>query len=113
MGPSEFLCNSEEIGEGEFRERSLGQGQQRRYLIVTRRHGQLKAWLNICPHQGRALNWAPDQFLTDERGQLVCAVHGAVFEPDEGRCVSGPCLKASLRAVAIGEEDGKVWVGER
>jgi nitrite reductase/ring-hydroxylating ferredoxin subunit len=69
-------------------------------LIVLRRGGQVRAWLNICPHAGRRLDWAPGRFLLS-KGQLVCAAHGATFEPDAGLCVAGPCRGQSLRAVAV------------
>lgn len=69
-------------------------------LIVLRRGGHVRAWLNICPHAGRRLDWAPGRFLLS-KGQLVCAAHGATFEPDAGLCVAGPCRGQSLRTVAV------------
>jgi len=69
-------------------------------LILLRRGGQVRAWLNICPHAGRRLDWAPGRFLLS-KGQFVCAAHGATFEPDAGLCVAGPCRGQSLRAVAV------------
>ncbi|WP_290885537.1 Rieske (2Fe-2S) protein [Arenimonas sp.] len=69
--------------------------------LVLRRHGDvLKAWLNVCPHAGRRLDWAPGRFLVDQ-GRLVCAAHGASFEMERGECVAGPCKGASLVAVAV------------
>jgi nitrite reductase/ring-hydroxylating ferredoxin subunit len=67
----------------------------------------VKAFLNICPHAGRRLDWAPGQFLID-RGLLVCAVHGASFDPLSGECVAGPCRGASLRAVPTEIRDAQV-----
>lgn len=72
--------------------------------IVLRRSGdRVQAWLNICPHAGRRLDYAPGKFLLDQ-GRLVCAAHGASFELEQGVCVAGPCRGASLvpLAVAIG-----------
>lgn len=72
--------------------------------IVLRRSGdRVQAWLNICPHAGRRLDYAPGKFLLDQ-GRLVCAAHGASFELEKGVCVAGPCRGASLvpLAVAIG-----------
>ena len=69
--------------------------------LILRRHGErLQAWLNICPHAGRRLDWAPGRFLVDQ-GRLVCAAHGASFEMEHGECVAGPCRGASLLAVAV------------
>jgi nitrite reductase/ring-hydroxylating ferredoxin subunit len=69
--------------------------------LILRRHGEhLQAWLNICPHAGRRLDWAPGKFLVDQ-GRLVCAAHGASFELEQGLCVAGPCKGASLVPVAV------------
>jgi nitrite reductase/ring-hydroxylating ferredoxin subunit len=69
--------------------------------LIVRRHGDhVRAWLNICPHAGRRLDWAPGRFLVDQ-GRLVCAAHGAIFEMEHGECVAGPCRGASLVAVAV------------
>ena len=77
-------------------------------LIVNRDGEHVRAWLNICPHAGRRLDWSPGQFLKSRDGLLVCAVHGASFELAGGRCLGGPCLGDRLRAVAVEIRDG--WV---
>ena len=64
--------------------------------ILLRRTGErVQAWLNICPHAGRRMDYAPGKFLVDQ-GRLVCAAHGASFELEQGVCVAGPCRGASL-----------------
>lgn len=80
--------------------------------IILRRHGaSLQAWLNICPHAGRRLDYAPGRFLLSD-GQLVCAAHGATFEMERGECVAGPCRGASLRAVTVRiDADGALHFG--
>ncbi len=73
--------------------------------------GGLRAWLNVCPHAGRRLDWAPGQFLRSKDGLLVCAVHGASFELQRGECVAGPCRGEALREVAVHCADGDVRLG--
>lgn len=72
-------------------------------IVLRRSGGVVQAWLNICPHAGRRLDYAPGKFLLDQ-GRLVCAAHGASFELEKGVCVAGPCRGASLvpLAVAVG-----------
>ncbi|WP_129135247.1 Rieske (2Fe-2S) protein [Luteimonas sp. YGD11-2] len=77
-------------------------------LIVHRDGDDVRAWLNICPHAGRRLDWAPGQFLKSKDGLLICAAHGASFETAAGMCVSGPCRGQSLRAVPVEVRDGEV-----
>ena len=79
-------------------------------LIVHRTGDTVRAWLNICPHAGRRLDWAPGKFLMSKDGLLVCAAHGASFELGAGACVAGPCRGDSLRAVAVSVVDGMAFV---
>lgn len=81
-------------------------------LILLRDGDAVRAWLNICPHAGRRLDWAPGKFLLSKSGQLVCAAHGATFELAAGECVAGPCRGQSLRAVAVAALDGVVRLAQ-
>jgi nitrite reductase/ring-hydroxylating ferredoxin subunit len=69
-------------------------------LIVRRQGDRLQAWMNICPHAGRRLDWSPGKFLVD-KGRLVCAAHGAMFELERGECIAGPCKGSSLVPVRV------------
>lgn len=82
-------------------------------LVLHRDGAQVRAWLNICPHAGRRLDWSPGQFLKSREGLLVCAAHGASFETVGGLCVAGPCRGQSLRAVEVELRDGAVVLAER
>ncbi len=79
-------------------------------LILHRKGDSVHAWLNICPHAGRRLDWAPGKFLMSKDGLLVCAAHGASFELHAGACVAGPCRGDSLRAVEVDVVEGVVSV---
>jgi nitrite reductase/ring-hydroxylating ferredoxin subunit len=69
-------------------------------IIVNCTSAGIVAWFNVCPHQGRRLDYVPGKFLVDE-GLLVCAAHGATFRLEDGECIAGPCRGASLRAVPL------------
>ena len=69
-------------------------------LFLVRKGSDVRCFVNICPHAGRALDWAPGRFLMDN-GHLVCAAHGAVFTVPDGNCVSGPCRGQRLHEVPI------------
>jgi nitrite reductase/ring-hydroxylating ferredoxin subunit len=69
----------------------------------------IRAWLNVCPHAGRRMDYAPGRFLRDGL-HLVCAAHGASFELRHGQCVAGPCRGAHLREVVVSEAEGGVLV---
>ncbi|WP_457320393.1 Rieske (2Fe-2S) protein [Stenotrophomonas sp. P5_B8] len=80
-------------------------------VVLYREGDDVRGWLNICPHAGRRLDWAPGQFLKSREGHLVCAAHGASFSLDDGTCVAGPCKGDRLRSVALQVRDGQVWLG--
>ncbi len=110
MNSPVFLCPAEELTEGRYRELSIELDGQLEWFIGTRIDGQARAWFNTCPHQGRPLNFAPDRFLSDDQNRLVCAHHGAVFDPKSSRCVSGPCVNDELRAVQLLEREQAIYL---
>lgn len=75
------------------------------------RHGEaIHAYLNRCPHLGLGLNWSPDQFL-DAGGEFIqCATHGALFRPQDGYCVRGPCAGQALQALPVLIKEGVIWL---
>jgi len=77
-------------------------------LLLARRGNSVQAWLNICPHAGRRMDYAPGLFLVKD-DKLTCAVHGATFALREaGLCVQGPCRGQSLVVVRVQVRDGLV-----
>jgi len=40
------------------------------------------------------LDWQPGEFFDIAGVYLVCSTHGAIFEPNSGLCVAGPCRGA-------------------
>nr|WP_031371388.1 Rieske 2Fe-2S domain-containing protein [Lysobacter antibioticus] len=99
------------LADGAFAEVEATLDGDAESLLLYRDGEAVRAWLNICPHAGRRLDWAPGQFLKSKDGLLVCAAHGASFELQGGQCVAGPCRGEALRAVAVTVRDGAVWLG--
>src|SRR6476469_5973490 len=83
----------------------------RESLVVVRTGERVDAFLNVCPHAGRRLDWAPGKFLLSRDGHLVCAAHGASFVPTSGECVAGPCRGDSLRRVVLIVDGDEVRLG--
>lgn len=106
------LALLEQIEEGGFLEAEAMLAGDAESLILHRAGDAVRAWLNVCPHAGRRLDWAPGRFLKSKDGQLVCAVHGATFELAGGECVAGPCRGAFLRAVAVVVRDGRIELAD-
>ncbi len=79
-----------------------------RPIFIVRRGQQVKGYLNVCPHIGAELNAAPHAFLDADRRHILCAVHGALFEIEDGRCIAGPCEGQALTPVEVRLEGGQV-----
>lgn len=105
----EPLCRIDEIGEEGREAIAAGADGEPTYVALFRRGGRVLAYHNVCPHAGRALNWAPDRFLFTPAGHLVCTAHGATFVLESGMCILGPCMGASLEPFPIRIADGKVY----
>lgn len=67
---------------------------------------QLFAYVNRCRHVPMTMDWVENQFLTEDGRYILCATHGAAFEPETGECVFGPpCGKFLDRVPLVIEED--------
>lgn len=101
------LCRLDEIPDGGATavDAQLADGQES--LILLRRGEQVQGYINVCPHAGRRLDYAPGKFLL-KNDTLTCAVHGATFNQGSGLCVGGPCRGEHLRTVDLQVEEGEV-----
>ena len=102
-----MLCRLNEIPDGGATavDATLLEGEES--LILLRRGDQVQGYLNVCPHAGRRLDYAPGKFLL-KNDTLICAVHGATFNQGSGLCIAGPCRGEHLRAVAVQVKAGEV-----
>lgn len=101
------LCRLDEIPDGGATAVDAGDES----LILLRRGDQVRGYLNICPHAGRRLDYAPGKFLL-KNDTLICAVHGATFNWGDGLCIAGPCRGEHLRAVAVQVEADEVKLAQ-
>ena len=108
--PVLLLAHLDQLADGALVETDATIEGDSESVILHREGETIRAWLNVCPHAGRRLDWAPGKFLLDKQGHLVCAVHGATFELQGGQCIAGPCRGAALRTIPVVVEDGLVRV---
>ena len=75
--------------------------------FAIRFQGQVYAYLNRCAHVAMEMDFQPNRFF-DSTGQwLLCATHGAVYQPQTGACRDGPC-RGGLVKIDLIEFDGVV-----
>jgi nitrite reductase/ring-hydroxylating ferredoxin subunit len=77
--------------------------------FLIKHDGMNYAYLNQCAHIAMELDWQPEQFFDREGQLLVCASHGALYEPHTGLCISGPCHGASLKTIALRTSNQTVY----
>jgi nitrite reductase/ring-hydroxylating ferredoxin subunit len=105
--PGERICVATELIEGARGLRFLVNvdgGAQPAFAI--RHGGRAYAYLNRCAHKGVELDWVEGEFFDRDGLSLVCATHGARYDPASGRCTGGPCAGRGLRRLAVVEQDG-------
>ncbi|SAK52423.1 Rieske (2Fe-2S) domain-containing protein [Caballeronia glebae] len=108
------LCRFVELSPGEARGFDPDMSGRDR-LFVVRRGERVDAWLNACPHYALAdavpLAWRRNGYMSADGRHIVCAGHGALFEPDNGQCIQGPCVGEQLQRVPLTlTETGELWV---
>lgn len=77
--------------------------------FVVRYNGIICGYLNRCAHVPIELDWNEGDFFESSGRYLVCSTHGAMYEPETGRCAGGPCRGRSLRRIHVVEKDNRVF----
>jgi nitrite reductase/ring-hydroxylating ferredoxin subunit len=90
-----------------------GDGGREVGVLVVRRGEELRAYLDLCPHQYLPLTWRGPKVLSADGERLRCSNHGAEFAAEDGRGVSGPGSACGLTPVPLRvDDDGTVRVDE-
>lgn len=77
--------------------------------FAVRYDGIVRAYLNRCAHVPIELDWNEGEFFESSGLYLMCSTHGALYQPDTGRCAGGPCRGGRLHPIAVVERDGQVY----
>jgi nitrite reductase/ring-hydroxylating ferredoxin subunit len=104
-----FVGQVGELAHGASKKFTIRSGDRELEALLVNYHGALFAYRNRCPHVGITLDWVDNQFFSVDHRYLMCANHGAVFEPTTGDCIWGPCAGLSLESVALEIEGKKVF----
>jgi nitrite reductase/ring-hydroxylating ferredoxin subunit len=78
--------------------------------FVVRFCGRVHAYFNRCGHTPVELDWKPGEFFDLSGLYLICATHGALFDPATGACLGGRCNGRGLDALRVVEENGEVYL---
>ena len=110
MSEAIYICDSESLDEGGkgIRFPVTVDGDDLTAFVV--RYGlEPRAYLNRCAHLPMELDWTEGEFFESSGLYLMCATHGALYEPDTGHCAGGPCRGGRLHAINVIERDKKIF----
>jgi nitrite reductase/ring-hydroxylating ferredoxin subunit len=103
-----LLCRLDEIEDPGSRGFDDIEGEKP--FFVVRRGGEAFAYRNSCPHYGAPLDWKPHAFLSHDKTRILCSMHGALFNMDDGVCIAGPCPGDALEKVALEITEGAIFL---
>ena len=106
----ERVCASGELAErGRAVVWDVTQYGQPVRAFALRFEGRVVAYLNRCVHVPTEMDWQSGEFLDMDKRWILCSIHGAAYDPHDGRCVGGPCGRGRLVPVKVAEIDGEVY----
>lgn len=86
----------------------IGDGEHSMPAFAVRYGGYVRAYANRCSHMGLQLDFKAGSFFDMEKRYIICATHGALYDPVSGACRAGPCNGTGLIALTVMEIDGQV-----
>ena len=98
-----------ELEHGTSKKFTMRRGGRDFEALLLNYQGNHFAYVNRCPHTGITLDWVNNQFFSSDNRYIMCATHGAVFEPPSGECIWGPCVGLSLQSLPIMIDDGQIY----
>ena len=78
--------------------------------FAIRFEGRAYAYLNQCAHLPVQLDWNEGEFFTKDQRYIICATHGAQYDPKTGDCFLGPGQGKALKQIALIEQEGVISI---
>ncbi len=107
--PGTLLAKAGTVKPGKSKGLHFHQGTKHTEIFLHAGPEGIEAYLNSCPHAGTPLNLVGDTFTNLAGNMLLCRTHGAMFDPNSGLCLSGPCKGQWLPKIAISDQDGNIY----
>lgn len=108
-----LICVSAALENGGSGQRfSISEHGREVPAFVIRFHDQPYAYVNQCGHIPAELDWRPGELFDDSKLYLICSIHGALYAPETGRCLTGRCEGKGLKALPVSEAGGNVYLDQ-
>ena len=110
---NKLICNSDDLKSGGIGFKfTLNSDSQQAPAFVIRFKGEVYGYLNRCAHLMLELDWDDAEYFDTSGEYIICSNHGAMFEPETGLCINGPCYGASLEPVSVSEIDAEILLDD-
>ena len=106
--PGQRLCALADIKDPGAKSFRFRDGDALFLAFVVRRGEVVRGYIDRCPHIGTPLAFLADRYLTREGDLILCSTHGALFRPEDGHCLAGPCEGRDLWPWPVAVIDGVV-----
>ncbi len=103
------ICRISQIKEGQSFVFSIP-NEEKFGIILVKRAKIVYGYLNICPHSMLPLNLNDRNVLSRDKFHLICKNHAALFHPETGTCVSGPCLGKALKKIKLENKNQEIYL---
>lgn len=101
-----------EVAPGRTKKFMLSVEGRETECFLVNHAGRFFAYVNRCAHVPMTMDWIDNQFLTEDGRYILCATHGAAFEPDTGECIFGPPCGKFLVRVPLDIDGGQIRAGQ-
>lgn len=108
--PRQQLAKLADISTGQTLKFDYKQNGVPREGFLVRLKNSWVAYENRCRHIAISLDFDNGEFFTEDGKYLFCQTHGAIYEPDTGLCVHGPCTGAKLFSIPLEVDESGVWI---
>ncbi len=110
--PSVAVALRGEIEPGETKKFMLSVDGRETECFLVHYDDQYFAYINRCAHVPMTMDWIDNQFLTEDGRYILCATHGAAFEPNTGECIFGPPCGKFLVRVPLTIDGDRILAGQ-
>lgn len=110
MDSEKLICKSDELEDSSSGFRfNITYKDEVLPAFVVRFNGEVRGYINRCGHISLELDFIPGRFFDRSREYLMCSTHGALYNPETGRCIGGPCQGKGLQPIAVVEKNQGIY----
>ncbi len=110
---STFICSEQELAQKGYHRCAILFKKQPQTAILFSFQDRIYGYLNHCMHMNRQLDCHAESIFSEDGKLLRCSMHGFVFEPTTGECLSPVCAGEKLQALKLAVVDGQVFFSDK